>query len=244
MACIGGDVFVQKILASSQGVYVDVDGEGDGSGVGERRERAEPRVFPWLRTRNYKESWDLGAVSECGRRGVRRCTTVAGGDRCLLAPPGSGDQQASPSSSGRSAHPSQRRATVVVRNKGPPPCLRYLHRVSGLYEFQNLTWHYNCDFNCLENRITDEAQSLSERLRLTLAELHDQLQTVQGLCIKLHQIRLSLLFPSSFFSQKQFHPIRNFDLTEPKISDLKSCGIEAKLGMFRKSPDTSQPDLR
>jgi hypothetical protein len=46
MACIEGDVFVQKMLASSQGAHVDVDGEGDGSGVGERRERAEPRVGP------------------------------------------------------------------------------------------------------------------------------------------------------------------------------------------------------
>jgi hypothetical protein len=42
----------------------------------------------------------------------------------------------------------------------------------------------------------------------------------------------------------QFHLIRNIDPTEHKISDLKSCGIEAKLGLFRKSPDTGQPDLR
>jgi hypothetical protein len=46
---------------------------------------------------------------------------------------------------------------------------------------------------------------------------------------------------SSFIHQ--FHPIRNIDPTEPDISNLKSCGIEAKLGLFRKSPDTSQPDL-
>ncbi|KAJ7722581.1 hypothetical protein B0H14DRAFT_3170146 [Mycena olivaceomarginata] len=56
------------------------------------------------------ERWrDLGVISEYGRRGARRCTNVAGGDRRLFAPPGSGDQQASPSSSVGSAHPSQRR---------------------------------------------------------------------------------------------------------------------------------------
>jgi hypothetical protein len=45
-------------------------------------------------------------------------------------------------------------------------------------------------------------------------------------------------------SIQQPHPTRNIDLTEPEISDLKSCGIEAKLGLFQKSPDTSQHDLR
>jgi hypothetical protein len=43
---------------------------------------------------------------------------------------------------------------------------------------------------------------------------------------------------------QQLHPIHNIDPTEPEISDLKSCGIKAKLGLFRKSPDTSQPDLQ
>ncbi|KAJ7878006.1 hypothetical protein B0H14DRAFT_2567550 [Mycena olivaceomarginata] len=44
MACIKGDVSVQKMLASSQGACVDVDGEGDGLGVGGRKKHAEPRL--------------------------------------------------------------------------------------------------------------------------------------------------------------------------------------------------------
>ncbi|KAJ7831229.1 hypothetical protein B0H14DRAFT_2592829 [Mycena olivaceomarginata] len=154
MACIGGDVFVQEMLASSQGAYGDVDGdyycfaelaEMDGSGTktgprlvsavrasgGSRVEVACPlgrciAFMQRLRTRNYEESrdlGDLGVISEYGRRGARRCANVVGGDRRLLAPPGSGDQQASPSSSGGARTlPSGvgKPAIVVVRNKGPP----------------------------------------------------------------------------------------------------------------------------
>ncbi|KAJ7861426.1 hypothetical protein B0H14DRAFT_3617557 [Mycena olivaceomarginata] len=99
----GGVLFVHGTQASSQGAGGVDDGERGGSCVGKGRERVGFRYFSC-------ESADSGIVSGLqGDMAPDVVLTSRGGERCLYLPSGSGDQQASPSSSGGSAHPSQRR---------------------------------------------------------------------------------------------------------------------------------------
>ncbi|KAJ7358081.1 hypothetical protein DFH08DRAFT_801929 [Mycena albidolilacea] len=74
-----------------------------------RWERARGGLIYWA-TYTLLRGWRAGILNSlqaAWRHGARRCTNVTGGDRCLYVRPGSGNQQASLSSTGGIVHPSQ-----------------------------------------------------------------------------------------------------------------------------------------